>query len=122
MAATRSQTLGTLQAWHGDCGTFVPSQGAVFQHSIEGKAPGQRGQQGTRPNEGTALMKVTPDLDLSPMFAGNPDQVPDRIRAPGAVGRLGQPEELVRVECLLAAGRSACITGWIRAVGDGLDM
>jgi hypothetical protein len=57
------------EAWPGDCGTFVPCQGAVFQHSIESKAPGQRGRQGTRPNEGTALMTVTPRLDLPPMFA-----------------------------------------------------
>ena len=64
-------------------------------------------------------MTVTPDR--LPMIAGNPDQVPDRIKAQDAVGRLGQPEELVRVGCLLAAGRSACITGRIRAAGEGLD-
>ena len=105
-----------------DCGTFVPCQGAVCQHSIEDKVAGQRRRQGTRPNEGTALMMVTPDLDLSPVSAGNLDQVPGRIRAPGAVGRLGLPEKLVRVGFLLAAGRSACITGLIRAVSDSPDM
>jgi len=62
---------------------------------------------------------VTPDL--SPMFAGNPDQVPDRIKAQGAVGRLGQPEELIRVGCFLATGWSACITGRIRAASEELD-
>lgn len=113
-----SRDAGKLQVWRGGCGTFVPSQGAVFQHSIEGKAPGQRGRQGTRPNEGTALMTMTPDL--SSMLAGNPDQVPDRIKAQGAVGRLGQPEELIRVGCLLATGRSACITGRIRAASEEL--
>jgi hypothetical protein len=66
------------EARPGDCGTFVPCQGAVFQHNIESEAPGQRGRQGTRPNEGTA------HLDLPPMFAGSPDQVPCHIRANGA--------------------------------------
>jgi hypothetical protein len=83
------------EARPGDCGTFVPCQGAVFQHNIENEAPGQRGRQGTRPNEGTALMTVTPHLDLPPMFAG---------------------------KCFLAAGRSAGIAGQIQAVDDGLDI
>lgn len=114
-AVTRSQ------ARPGDCGTFVPCQGAVFQHNIESEAPGQPGRQGTRPNEGTALMTVTPHLDLPPMFAGSPDQVPCHIRANGTGSRPGRPEELTRVGCFLAAGRSAGIAGQIQAVDDGLD-
>lgn len=103
------------EARPGDCGTFVPCQGAVFQHNIESEAPGQRGRQGTRPNEGTA------HLDLPPMFAGSPDQVPCHIRANGTGSRPGRPEELVRVGCFLAAGRSAGIAGQIQAAAGGLD-
>jgi hypothetical protein len=115
------------EARPGDCGTFVPCQGAVFQHNIESEAPGQRGRQGTRPNEGTALMTVTlmtvtPHLDLPPMFAGSPDQVPCHIRANGTGSRPGRPEELVRVGCFLAAGRSAGIAGQIQAAAGGLDI
>lgn len=50
----------------GDCGTFAPCRGAVLHRSIESKAPGQRGRQRTRPDEGTALMTVIPHLDLRP--------------------------------------------------------
>jgi hypothetical protein len=100
--ANRQSRRWKLQVWHGDCGTFVPSQGAVFQHSIEGKAPGQRGRQGTRPNEGTALMTVTPDL--SPMFAGNPDQVPDRIK-----------HRVLSADLASLKSSSALAASWLRA-------
>lgn len=98
-----------------------PLPGRGLQHSIEGKAPGQDGRQGTRPNDGTALMTVTPDLDLWPMFAGTPDQVPDRIKAQGTVGRLASLKS-----------SSALGASWLRAgllhnrqiwaADDGLDM
>jgi acetoacetyl-CoA reductase/3-oxoacyl-[acyl-carrier protein] reductase len=46
----------------------------------------------------------------------------DRIRGQIPVGRLGEPEEIARVVCFLAADQSAYITGQIWAVNGGLDM
>jgi acetoacetyl-CoA reductase len=56
------------------------------------------------------------------MLATIPDKVLDRICGQVPVGRLGKPEEIARVAGFLAAGRSACITGQIRAVNGGPDL
>jgi len=46
----------------------------------------------------------------------------DGIRAQVPLGRLGQPDEIARAVCLLAADESAYITGQTFAVNGGLDM
>jgi acetoacetyl-CoA reductase/3-oxoacyl-[acyl-carrier protein] reductase len=56
------------------------------------------------------------------MVATIPDKVMDRIRSQIPLGRLGQPEEIARVVCFLAADQSAYITGQIWAVNGGMDM
>ena len=56
------------------------------------------------------------------MLATVPEKVLDRIRAQVPLGRLGQPEEIARAVCFLAADESTYITGQIWAVNGGLDM
>jgi len=71
---------------------------------------------------GVTVNAVTPGFIATDMMATIPDRVLDRIRGQIPVGRLGQPEEIARVVCFLAADQSASITGQIWAVNGGLDM
>ena len=71
---------------------------------------------------GLTVNAITPGFIATDMLATIPDQVLERIRGQIPVGRLGQPEEIARVVCFLAADRSAYITGQIWAVNGGLDM
>jgi NAD(P)-dependent dehydrogenase (short-subunit alcohol dehydrogenase family) len=74
--------------------------------------------------EGTGLTvnTVTPGFVATEMLASVPDQVLERIKGQIPVGRLGQPEEVARVVCFLAADQSSYITGQIWGVNGGLDM
>ena len=71
---------------------------------------------------GLTVNAVTPGYIATDMVATIPDKVMDRIRGQIPLGRLGQPEEIARVVCFLAADQSAYITGQIWAVNGGLDM
>jgi NAD(P)-dependent dehydrogenase (short-subunit alcohol dehydrogenase family) len=71
---------------------------------------------------GVTVNAVTPGFIATDMMATIPDKVLDRIRGQIPVGRLGEPEEIARVVCFLAADQSAYITGQIWAVNGGLDM
>jgi len=71
---------------------------------------------------GLTVNAVTPGFIATGMLATIPDKVLDRIRDQIPVGRLGEPEEIARVVCFLAADASAYITGQIWAVNGGLDM
>jgi acetoacetyl-CoA reductase/3-oxoacyl-[acyl-carrier protein] reductase len=71
---------------------------------------------------GLTVNAVTPGFIATGMLASIPDKVLDKIRAQIPVGRLGEPEEIARVVCFLAADASAYITGQIWAVNGGLDM
>ena len=71
---------------------------------------------------GLTVNAVTPGYIATDMVATIPDKVMDRIRSQIPLGRLGQPEEIARVVCFLAADQSAYITGQIWAVNGGLDM
>src|SRR6516162_3079334 len=62
---------------------------------------------------GLTVNAITPGFIATDMLATIPDQVLERIRGQIPVGRLGQPEEIARVVCFLAADRSAYITGQI---------
>ena len=70
---------------------------------------------------GVTVNAVTPGFIATDMMATIPDKVLDRIRGQIPVGRLGEPEEIARVVCFLAADQSAYITGQIWAVNGGLD-
>jgi acetoacetyl-CoA reductase/3-oxoacyl-[acyl-carrier protein] reductase len=71
---------------------------------------------------GLTVNAVTPGYIATDMVATIPDKVMDRIRSQIPLGRLGQPDEIARVVCFLAADQSAYITGQIWAVNGGLDM
>ena len=71
---------------------------------------------------GVTVNTVTPGFVATDMLASIPDQVLERIKGQIPVGRLGQPDEIARVVCFLAADQSAYITGQIWAVNGGLDM
>ena len=105
----------------GDCGTFVPRQGAVVQTASKARHQDSAGD-GNRPSEGMAPMAATVRPDLPLMVAGNPDQVPGPLSARTLPANLASLENPSALGCLPAAGRSACITGQIWAVNDGLDM
>ncbi len=71
---------------------------------------------------GVTVNTVTPGFVATDMLASIPAQVLERIKQQIPVGRLGQPDEIARVVCFLAADQSAYITGQIWAVNGGLDM
>jgi len=81
-----------------------------------------RAQRPVGDNIGLTVNAVTPGFIATGMLATIPDKVLDKIRAQIPVGRLGEPEEIARVVCFLAADASAYITGQIWAVNGGLDM
>ena len=87
---------------------------AIFQVS--------RAQRPVGDGIGLTVNAVTPGFIATGMLATVPDKVLDKIRAQIPVGRLGDPEEIARVVCFLAADASAYITGQIWAVNGGLDM
>ena len=87
---------------------------AIFQVS--------RAQRPVGDGIGLTVNAVTPGFVATGMLATVPDKVLDKIRAQIPVGRLGDPEEIARVVCFLAADASAYITGQIWAVNGGLDM
>jgi NAD(P)-dependent dehydrogenase (short-subunit alcohol dehydrogenase family) len=86
----------------------------IFQLNRADKPPGD--------GIGLTVNAVTPGYVATDMVAGMPDKALDRVRAQIPLGRLGQPEEVARVVCFLAADQSAYITGQIWAVNGGLDM
>ena len=53
---------------------------------------------------------------------GSFESAREKLGAKHLLGRLGQPEEIARAVCFLAADESAYITGQIWAINGGLDM
>jgi acetoacetyl-CoA reductase/3-oxoacyl-[acyl-carrier protein] reductase len=87
---------------------------AIFQVKRSGRDPGD--------GIGLTVNAVTPGFIATDMLATIPDKVLDNIKAQIPLGRLGQPEEIARAVCFLAADESAYITGQIWAINGGLDM
>jgi acetoacetyl-CoA reductase/3-oxoacyl-[acyl-carrier protein] reductase len=87
---------------------------AIFQIKRTGHDPGD--------GIGLTVNAVTPGFIATDMLATIPEKVLARIKEQIPVGRLGQPEEIARAVCFLAADESAYITGQIWAVNGGLDM
>ena len=87
---------------------------AIFQLKRSGRDPGD--------GIGLTVNAVTPGFIATDMLATIPDKVLDNIKAQIPLGRLGQPEEIARAVCFLAADESAYITGQIWAINGGLDM
>jgi acetoacetyl-CoA reductase/3-oxoacyl-[acyl-carrier protein] reductase len=87
---------------------------AIFQLKRSGRSPGD--------GVGLTVNAVTPGFIATDMLATIPDKVLDNIKEQIPLGRLGQPEEIARAVCFLAADESAYITGQIWAINGGLDM
>jgi NAD(P)-dependent dehydrogenase (short-subunit alcohol dehydrogenase family) len=87
---------------------------AIFQLKRAGRDPGD--------GIGLTVNAVTPGFIATDMLATIPDKVLDTIKEQIPLGRLGQPEEIARAVCFLAADESAYITGQIWAINGGLDM
>jgi acetoacetyl-CoA reductase/3-oxoacyl-[acyl-carrier protein] reductase len=87
---------------------------AIFQVKRSGRDPGD--------GIGLTVNAVTPGFIATDMLATIPDKVLDNIKQQIPLGRLGQPEEIARAVCFLAADESAYITGQIWAINGGLDM
>ena len=87
---------------------------AIFQLNRAQRPPGD--------GIGLTVNAVTPGFIATDMLATIPDKVLDKIKEQIPLGRLGQPEEIARAVCFLAADESAYITGQIWAINGGLDM
>jgi NAD(P)-dependent dehydrogenase (short-subunit alcohol dehydrogenase family) len=87
---------------------------AIFQLRRAGRDPGD--------GIGLTVNAVTPGFIATDMLATIPEKVLENIKAQIPLGRLGQPEEIARAVCFLAADESAYITGQIWAINGGLDM
>jgi NAD(P)-dependent dehydrogenase (short-subunit alcohol dehydrogenase family) len=71
---------------------------------------------------GLTVNGVAPGFIATDMLSTMPDKVLDTIRAQIPLGRLGQPDEIARAVCFLAADENAYVTGQVWAVNGGLDM
>ena len=87
---------------------------AIFQLKRAGHDPGD--------GIGLTVNAVTPGFIGTDMLATIPEKVLAKIKEQIPLGRLGQPEEIARAVCFLAADESAYITGQIWAINGGLDM
>jgi len=87
---------------------------AIFQLNRAQRPPGD--------GIGLTVNAVTPGFIATDMLATIPEKVLARIKEQIPLGRLGQPEEIARAVCFLAADESAYITGQIWAINGGLDM
>jgi acetoacetyl-CoA reductase/3-oxoacyl-[acyl-carrier protein] reductase len=87
---------------------------AIFQLKRAGHDPGD--------GIGLTVNAITPGFIATDMLATIPDKVLASIKEQIPLGRLGQPEEIARVACFIAADESAYITGQIWAINGGLDM
>jgi len=87
---------------------------AIFQLKRAGQVPGD--------GVGLTVNAVTPGYVATDMMAGVPEKLVDRIKEQIPLGRLGQPGEIARAVCFLAADESSYITGQIWAINGGLDM
>ena len=86
----------------------------IFELNRAGRPPGD--------GIGLTVNAITPGFIDTGMLTTVPEKVLDRVRSQIPVGRLGEPEEIARVICFLAADASSYITGQIWAVNGGLDM
>jgi 3-oxoacyl-[acyl-carrier protein] reductase len=65
---------------------------------------------------------VTPGLINTDMTAGMPEKMLAQLKEEIPMRRLGEPEEVARVVCFLAADASRYITGQVWGVNGGYDM
>lgn len=73
-------------------------------------------------NKGVTVNAIAPGYIETDMVKAVPAAVLDKIVAKIPVGRLGQPEEIARAVCFLAANESSFITGETLSVNGGQHM
>lgn len=95
-----------------------------FTKSLAREAAAAAGNRDKAANHdiGVTVNAVTPGLIETDMTAKLPDAAVDALTKQIPMGRIGQPEEVARVVCFLAADASSYITGQIWAVNGGYDM
>ena len=73
-------------------------------------------------NKGITVNAIAPGYIETDMVKAVPQNVLDKIIGGIPVGRLGQPEEIARAVCFLAANESGFITGETLSVNGGQHM
>lgn len=73
-------------------------------------------------NKGVTVNTIAPGYIETDMVRAVPQNVLDKIIEKIPVGRLGQPEEIARAVCFLAADQSGFITGETLSVNGGQHM
>ncbi|MFM9890580.1 MAG: acetoacetyl-CoA reductase [Rickettsiales bacterium] len=73
-------------------------------------------------NKGVTVNTIAPGYIETDMVKAVPQNVLDKIIEKIPVGRLGQPEEIARAVCFLAADQSGFITGETLSVNGGQHM
>jgi 3-oxoacyl-[acyl-carrier protein] reductase len=59
---------------------------------------------------------------MTPMLAGVPDQIREKITAQIPVGRIAEPREIAAVHAFLASDEAAFITGQVIFVDGGMSV
>jgi acetoacetyl-CoA reductase len=73
-------------------------------------------------NKGVTVNTIAPGYIETDMVKAVPANVLEKIVAKIPVGRLGQPEEIARAVCFLAANESSFITGETLSINGGQHM
>ncbi len=73
-------------------------------------------------NKGITVNTIAPGYIETDMVKAVPEKVLESIVARIPVGRLGQPAEIARAVCFLAAGEAGFITGATLSLNGGQDM
>jgi NAD(P)-dependent dehydrogenase (short-subunit alcohol dehydrogenase family) len=71
---------------------------------------------------GVTVNCVAPGAVMTPMLAGVPDQIREKITAGIPVGRIAEPREIAAVHAFLASEEAAFITGQVIFVDGGMSV
>jgi NAD(P)-dependent dehydrogenase (short-subunit alcohol dehydrogenase family) len=71
---------------------------------------------------GVTVNCVAPGAVMTPMLAGVPEQIREKITAQIPVGRIAEPREIAAVHAFLASGEAAFITGQVIFVDGGMSV
>jgi NAD(P)-dependent dehydrogenase (short-subunit alcohol dehydrogenase family) len=71
---------------------------------------------------GVTVNCVAPGAVMTPMLAGVPEQIREKITAGIPVGRIAEPREIAAVHAFLASDEAAFITGQVIFVDGGMSV
>jgi 3-oxoacyl-[acyl-carrier protein] reductase len=71
---------------------------------------------------GVTVNCVAPGAVMTPMLAGVPDQIREKITAQIPVGRIAEPREIAAVHAFLASDEAAFITGQVIFIDGGMSV